>query len=324
MNSLISIIIPVYKVEQYLDECMHSIIGQTYRNLEIILVDDGSPDGCPLLCDAYAKQDERIRVVHKPNGGLSDARNAGLAIATGEYIGFVDSDDCVELNMFETLLAKIEEYHTDIVSCKFTNYIDGRIDPSDIKTLQGYDEGKVLSLHDYFTEIVHEHLDNASWNKLYRKSILTERFCKGRNNEDYLFFSQLVKKHPEAKIAFTTETFYKYRQQREGSICADATGLWIANYINRKDIIGEIDSWHPALKPLLISQNEGLLFGIMYELCADSCKRKKHRVAFEMLHRDFVKLPAEKINANRLDVAIMKHCPSLYALFLQIRAKLKR
>ena len=324
MNSLISIIIPVYKVEQYLDECMHSIIGQTYRNLEIILVDDGSPDGCPEMCDAYAKQDERIRVVHKPNGGLSDARNAGLAVAKGEYVGFVDSDDCVELNMYDTLLAKIEEYHADIISCKFANYIDGRVEPSDIKTLQGYEEGKILTLHDYFTEVVYEHLDNASWNKLYRRSILTERFYKGRNNEDYLFFSQMAKTHPKARIAFTIDTFYKYRQQRVGSICADATGLWIANYTNRKDIIAEIDSWHPDLKSTLVSQNECLLFGIIYELCAAPRNRKKYRASFDILHKEFVNLPVEKIDANRLDVAIMKHCPSLYALFLQIRAKLKR
>ena len=92
---LISVIVPVYKVEKYLDKCVQSIVDQTYRNLEIILVDDGSPDNCPAMCDAWAEKDDRIRVIHKENGGLSDARNAGMAIATGEYIGFVDSDDWI-------------------------------------------------------------------------------------------------------------------------------------------------------------------------------------------------------------------------------------
>ena len=92
---LVSIIIPVYKVEKFLDECVKSVVAQTYRNLEILLVDDGSPDDCPAMCDAWATRDPRVRVIHKPNGGLSDARNAGIAQATGSYIYFADSDDTV-------------------------------------------------------------------------------------------------------------------------------------------------------------------------------------------------------------------------------------
>ena len=95
MEDKISIIVPVYNVEKYLNRCVDSILNQTYRNLEIILVDDGSPDNCGAVCDAYAGLDPRIRVIHKPNGGLSDARNAGLDVATGEYVGFIDSDDFI-------------------------------------------------------------------------------------------------------------------------------------------------------------------------------------------------------------------------------------
>ena len=94
-NELISVIVPVFKVEKYLDRCVQSIVDQTYRNLEIILVDDGSPDNCPAMCDAWAEKDNRVKVIHKKNGGLSDARNAGMAIATGELMGFVDSDDYI-------------------------------------------------------------------------------------------------------------------------------------------------------------------------------------------------------------------------------------
>ena len=94
-KELISIVIPVYKVELYLEKCIESIINQTYKNLEIIIVDDGSPDNCPQICDEYSKKDKRIKVIHKENGGLSDARNAGIDIATGKYIAFVDSDDYV-------------------------------------------------------------------------------------------------------------------------------------------------------------------------------------------------------------------------------------
>ena len=96
---LVSVIVPVYKVEKYLDKCIESIVGQTYENLEIILVDDGSPDNCPTMCDEWAQKDSRIKVIHKENGGLSSARNAGLDACTGDYIGFVDSDDWIEPDM---------------------------------------------------------------------------------------------------------------------------------------------------------------------------------------------------------------------------------
>ena len=102
-QGLISVIVPVYNVEQYLDRCVCSILNQTYQNLEIILVDDGATDSSGRMCDEYAKRDERIKVVHKQNGGLSDARNAGLAAATGEYIGYVDSDDWIEPDMYEKM-----------------------------------------------------------------------------------------------------------------------------------------------------------------------------------------------------------------------------
>ena len=92
-QTLISVIIPVYKVEKYLDRCLESIVNQTYKNLEIILVDDGSPDNCPAMCDAWIEKDERIRVIHKENSGVSSARNKGIDVATGDYIGFVDSDN---------------------------------------------------------------------------------------------------------------------------------------------------------------------------------------------------------------------------------------
>ena len=92
-NILVSVIVPIYNVERYLDECIKSIISQSFINLEIILVDDGSPDRCPEMCDGYAKQDQRIKVIHKKNGGLGFARNSGLDVATGDYVMFVDSDD---------------------------------------------------------------------------------------------------------------------------------------------------------------------------------------------------------------------------------------
>jgi glycosyltransferase involved in cell wall biosynthesis len=119
---LISIIVPIYNIAEYASECIQSLINQTYKNIEIILVDDGSTDHSPAICDEFAEQDERIKVIHKRNGGLSDARNAGLDVATGEYIGFVDGDDWVDEDMYETLYHLIYEHQADISIC--THYTE--------------------------------------------------------------------------------------------------------------------------------------------------------------------------------------------------------
>ena len=121
MNDKISVIVPIYKVEDYLDRCIESIVGQTYSNLEIILVDDGSPDSCPQLCDEYAKKDSRIKVIHKQNGGVSSARNEGLKFAHGEYIGFVDPDDYVHPSMYEKLIDCIHKNQCQIAVCRFSH-----------------------------------------------------------------------------------------------------------------------------------------------------------------------------------------------------------
>jgi glycosyltransferase involved in cell wall biosynthesis len=121
---LISVVVPIYKVEPYLHRCINSIINQTYSHLEIILVDDGSPDKCGEICDEYAKQDKRIEVIHQENGGLSDARNKGMSIATGKYISFVDSDDYLVLEAYEILLKEAEKYQLDVLTGNAINHIN--------------------------------------------------------------------------------------------------------------------------------------------------------------------------------------------------------
>lgn len=117
INYKITIIIPIYNVEKYLNATIESVVNQTYKNLEIILVDDGSPDSCPKICDEWAEKDSRIKVLHKKNGGVSSARNAGLDIATGDYIAFVDGDDYIDLDMYEIMLGHIVQYGADAASC---------------------------------------------------------------------------------------------------------------------------------------------------------------------------------------------------------------
>lgn len=119
----VSIIVPIYNVEKYLDRCMQSLVNQTLKDIEIILVDDGSPDNCPQMCDEYAQKDNRIKVLHKQNAGLGFARNSGLEIATGKYVAFVDSDDYVDTSMYETLYIRAETINVDVVFCGFNTEV---------------------------------------------------------------------------------------------------------------------------------------------------------------------------------------------------------
>ena len=126
---LISVVLPIYNIESYLDRCMEAVLNQTYSNLEILMVDDGSPDGCPQICDRYAEQDSRVRALHKENGGLSDARNYGIARARGEYITCIDPDDYVDPDYVEYLYRLIDKYETRMSICQHvTEYDNGSVD----------------------------------------------------------------------------------------------------------------------------------------------------------------------------------------------------
>ena len=124
---MISVIVPVYKVEEYLDQCVQSIVSQTYTDLEIILVDDGSPDNCPAMCDAWAERDKRIKVVHKKNGGISDARNAGMQIASGSFFFFIDSDDYISADCIAIMYDMYQKSNIDIVTCGVVRVKDDKL-----------------------------------------------------------------------------------------------------------------------------------------------------------------------------------------------------
>ncbi len=177
MKPLISIIVPIYQVEQYLRQCLNSIINQTYKNLDIILVDDGSPDMCGLICDEYEKMDSRIRVIHKKNGGLVSARKAGLQIAQGEWVAYVDSDDWIEPNMYELMWEKAEKHQADMVVTAHQESCDGyEVIRENYITPGVYRESKlveeVFGQMLYVGKIGKWGLSPACWDKLLRKSIV--------------------------------------------------------------------------------------------------------------------------------------------------------
>ena len=171
MKDLISIIVPIYKVEKHLKKCIKSIVEQSYTNLEIILVDDGSPDNCGKICDEYAKKDCRIKVIHKKNGGLSDARNCGIDKSSGKYLMFVDSDDYIDKNICEKLINASKEYDCDIVMCNIYRVVNNKIYIE--KEISALSKNEVL---DGIT-VMKEFFKNfsidlyVSWNKLYKREL---------------------------------------------------------------------------------------------------------------------------------------------------------
>lgn len=214
---LISVIVPVYKVEPYLDRCVQSIVEQTYPNLEIILVDDGSPDNCPAMCDAWAEKDNRIRVIHKKNGGLSDARNAGLAVCRGTYIGFVDSDDWIHGEYLSLL------YNACKVSDVYISACDVRVvgdEPVSSEIL--HQECCMHSVEEALgTLIKGTRFRAVAWNKLYHRSVLAgELFPVGRYHEDEFFTYRILAKTDW--LAFVDAPLYYY-YQRAGSIMNTAS-----------------------------------------------------------------------------------------------------
>ena len=210
MNPLISVIVPIYNVEKYLARCVDSIVNQTYKNLEIILVDDGSPDNCPAMCDEWAEKDSRIRVIHKENGGVSSARNAALDIATGDYIGFVDSDDWIEPEMYSSLIQKISESGKNIALC---SYYAVEISGERYECRCVVDK-EVLDKDDYFRFIVLGGDGGYIWNRLYDADILKEvRFDEDIwYSEDLLFNFKTAQKSNGAAILDKIE--YNYVQKR--------------------------------------------------------------------------------------------------------------
>jgi len=210
---MISVVIPVYNVSVYLDECINSVVNQTYREIEIILVDDGSTDDSGKKCDCYAKQDSRIRVVHKTNGGLSSARNAGIEIAQGENIVFIDSDDVVSEDMIEFFHSEIKKDDSiGMVTCLLENFYENG---SKNSILRKYQKG-IYSSKDYAKLILLQKVDNAACAKMYKRSIIGDiRFTEGIVNEDIIFNLQLTLK--PFNVLYTEQPFYKYRI-RSGSI----------------------------------------------------------------------------------------------------------
>lgn len=211
MEELISVIVPVYKVEVYLKRCVDSIINQSYQNLEIILVDDGSPDQCPQICDEYAKKDNRIKVIHKENEGLSSARNIGINVAKGEYIGFVDSDDWIALNMYEILYKVIKYFDADIACGEMVRVSDKEYKKNNYATDDyNFEIFDANEFAEKYFRITSQETVYYAWNKLYKRNVGKKIvYPQGLIAEDVEgFFYALV--HSRRIVCINSVIYYYY------------------------------------------------------------------------------------------------------------------
>lgn len=204
-NAKISVIVPIYNTEKYLKRCVDSILKQTHQNIEIILVDDGSTDACPLICDEYAQADDRVKVIHKSNGGLSSARNAGIDLASGEYIGFVDSDDYVSANMYELLLSRLLADGTQVSNCMYVRFDDSNeYEPRCMRNVD-----TVISSEDFVSELMMHKGDVSVCTKLFVRELFDSvRFECDRLNEDLLFIMDVLSQ--VSSISFVGKVGYNY------------------------------------------------------------------------------------------------------------------
>ena len=248
---LISVIVPIYQVEKYLEQCLDSILNQTYRNLEIILIDDGSPDRCGDICDRYASLDSRIKVIHQPNAGLSAARNAGMDIATGEYISFIDSDDYIDSHFYEKMEQGFQDYpEAPIITCLAYQNEEGYITPyTHINTNQP----EFHSTLTFCEDCILGKMSVVVWNKLFRSELMKDiRFRVGRIFEDSLFMhdlSPILKQYP-GDVVVIPHNLYYYRI-RQGSICHGKEPAIFGRLLSFLDIIIENKEQNPEFSHIL-------------------------------------------------------------------------
>lgn len=318
MDELISVIVPIYKVERFLNDCIESIINQTYTNLEIILVDDGSPDKCGLICDNYAKEDKRIVVIHKENGGLSDARNAGIEVAKGAYLCFIDSDDKVRKDFVEKLYIGITTNEADLCLCGIDR-IDENDNILDEITPQyevGVTDGRMLvkSLKDFQTSNI------VAWNKIYRRDLFKNlRYPKGKLNEDEFVTYKIL--YACKRVTIIPENLYHYRKVQGSIMNSQFTEKrleFLDAYKERISYFKEKEDYE-LYKISIISYIEILV----YLYCKEEIKDKNIKTKIIKRYREIYK-KTRKIVKISLKRKMFYLLPDLYLVVIKIKRKIKK
>ncbi|GAB5617076.1 hypothetical protein JCM31739_19010 [Faecalimonas canis] len=291
-SKLVSIVIPVYNVEDYLKRCIESVIQQTYKNLEIIIVDDGATDDSPIICDEYASKDERIKVIHKINGGLSDARNVGYSESRGEYIFFLDSDDWLEKNTIEILYEALLRYDADIVVANYYyQYEFHCVSANVIEEVQVYNRKQAME------ELLRNDLiKNFAWGKLYKRELLEEyAFPVGKLFED-TYWTHLIFNQAQKIVLVKEELVYYFQRSTSISYVFDIKKLHILDgYKERREFVKKE---YPELLYLI----DETMISLMINLYMDSIRhfdRKIHK-NFKTVLMKLCKELQEEINQNPL------------------------
>ncbi len=314
---LISIIVPVYQVEKYLEKCINSILSQTYKNLEIILVDDGSTDNCPAICDRFQDKDSRIKVIHQDNGGLSHARNVGLEISTGDFIGFVDSDDWIEPNMYENLLSALQETGADIAVCnRLDDFEDSKLTSSHMISIKR----KLYSSIEALRKIIKDEdiLHDTVWNKLYKRIILLGiSFPDGKIHEDILWTAKIIGK---AKLLVCLDYPYYHRLQRPDSLTHNDKLILKRIYDKiemYKQRLKYIHEYYPMLEKLAIIRLQNSYCGEYKNISLKHCLLDTDNKIRYDIHQQFCQLGKISILDfdgfyTTLSRFLLKKSPSLF------------
>ena len=324
---LISVIVPIYGVEKYLEQCLDSILNQTYRHLEIILIDDGSPDRCGEICDRYASQDTRIQVIHQTNQGLSAARNVGMDMATGEYISFIDSDDYIVPQYYEKMLEGFKQYpDAPIIACLVYQDKDGQITclSPNWHTTQPVFHSSLT----FCEECLLGKMTVAVWNKLFRAELLKDiRFRVGRIFEDSLFMhdlSPILKQYP-GDVVVIPHYLYYYRI-RQGSICHGEEPAIFKSLHTYLEIINESKKENPIFAHKLEMQQQRNIIYLNGQLELNKEWKKKFAATFRPLLKQIPILRIFSFQASwkgKLAMLVIRICPPLYPILRNIKHMIK-
>lgn len=326
MNETISVIIPVYNVEKYIKKCIDSVINQTYKNLEIILIDDGSKDNSPQICDEYAKKDNRIKVIHKENEGQSVARNLGLDIATGRYIGFVDSDDYIKENMFETLYKNMIKYDADISICNII-----KLNETLNENVEKYNEIEIYNKNDLMKQLLKQHITNYLYNKLYKREVWEDiRLPKGKILEDMAVMYKLIEK--ANKIVATNKTEYYYFIRNDSSISQVNIKVTkdLKDAVNNRYIY--LSNRMPEVLDLLnMTRLENIIqyhYNLSYCNEKEIYKSEEFTIEYKFYKENFNKYKKELFEKysirRKTEMCILYFNRTLYYLYVRLKAKIKQ
>ena len=282
----VSVIVPVYNVEKYFKECIDSIIQQTYANLEILIIDDGSQDNCGEIADEYAKADDRIKVFHKENGGLALARNFGLKHATGDYYCFIDSDDYYEPTFVETMTCALNEHNADMVFCNYYScYTDSQV-PS--KKLQEIPNGKTFSSDEFMYRLYAvSGMFCFVWNKLYKKEIFSDLEFQDMLCEDSQIMLYAVDRCE--KIVYISDILYHYRRRKRSILNNNTEAILLAELKWVKDHMNTL-SMTPRY--LLFNQAQKLFIRKIlekYHFCSRKTRKELIRPLLNEAKREFIR-----------------------------------